>query len=165
MRKTLLAVATLALMLTAFPPASVSAETIPVLAISNNGVITPDHQGGGYQEERCDGQLAVIVADVPGCTTAFTPDHLVGPEWWITIGFLSINAGNQPPMPLTGTIKAHLTHAGGEVDFRCTWNGGTFAGCQIFAANWPFPGATYNFSCATLPGAIGAWGECFHGHY
>jgi hypothetical protein len=162
--KTTLTVIACALMLMAFP-ASVSADPVStdLLTISAGNILVPDHQTGGYEMERCDDQLAVLVLDLPGCE--FSEDHLVCPEWWITIGFLSINAGNAGPIPLTGTIQALLEHAGGSVDFRCTWASGQFTQCQILSSVWPFPGATYNFSCQTIEGSLGNWGECFHEHY
>lgn len=125
------------------------------------GDLSADHEGG-YEEFQCDGQLALYLTDVPGCE--FGDEHTVGGFGYIILGFQSVEAGNVGPVPLTGTVQALLTHDGGEVDFRCTWDAGTFQGCQIFSLSFPSVGDTFTFSCQSMEGAIGNWGECYVGH-
>lgn len=120
-----------------------------------------DHEGD-YEEFDCEPepQLALVVTDVPGCNDF--GEHTRG--GYMILGFHSIDAGNVGPVPLTGTVQALVEHDGGEVDFRCTWDAGEFQGCDVESAVWPDVGATFTFSCQSMEGSIGNWGECYIGH-
>lgn len=131
-------------------------------SFSTEGLGGVDHPGPGYVEEVCDDQLAVLVADVPGCDF---DDHTVGGFGYIILGFVTIDGGNVGPIPYTGDVTAHLTWSGGEVIFTCTWNGGVWTACAP-APGWVFPpvGETFEFDCYSEAGGLGNWGQCYVGH-
>lgn len=142
-------------------PANANINPVQGLTISNAD-LTVDHPGPGYAEEVCDDQLALLIADLPGCDFE---EHTVGGFGYIILGFKSINAGNSGAIPLTGQVTAHLDWSGGEVVFTCEWAGGEFVTC-VPQPGFLFPpvGETFTFDCYSEAGALGNWGECYVGH-
>lgn len=138
-------------------------DTGPVHVLTN-AQVQPDHEGG-YDEFDCDPevQLALLVTDHPGCGD-FGGEHTLLGFGLVFMGFRSQEAGNVGPVPLTGTIQALLEWSGGEVELLCTWDEGEIVGCEWNIGAWPTLGSTFEFSCQSLQGSIGNWGECFIGH-
>lgn len=154
MQKTLLTMVVVALAFATFPPTTTAAETEFITTISTGDpTASTDHQ------QECHDQLALLALDVPGCT--FEDDVRNG--FFMTIGFLSVNAGNTGVIPLTGDVTADLqSDSGREVVFTCTWNSGAFGGCRIDSlTGWPGIGEGFTFDCYSAAGALGNWGECF----
>jgi hypothetical protein len=160
LKHAVMVVAAIALVLVAFPPAGAAPRDTNTLTLTfGDGV----YAGATDHRQDCTA-LAVVAVDIPPCLpTAHVRDGI----GFITLGFPSVTPPG--PVPLTGTIKALLTHDGGQVDFRCSWNNNVFQGCQIFALSFPPFGADFEFSCSTQVGgaqpvAIGNW-ACFVDHF